>query len=72
MTLDVQKLVALRRERKKSRAWLANKINRTENAVYKLERGDFQPSEDTLFRMSTALGVPVSELIKDEQQGSTA
>jgi transcriptional regulator with XRE-family HTH domain len=67
MKLNTQKVVETRRSLRKSRAWLANKIERTENMVYKLERGDVQPSEDTLFRISKALDVPVGDLIKDEK-----
>jgi transcriptional regulator with XRE-family HTH domain len=59
-------------ELQKSRTWLANKIKRTENMVYQLERGERQPSEETLFRMARALGVPAGELIKDDKEGTSA
>lgn len=62
---NIEILVRKRLEKGWSRAKLADKIRRTENMVYKVERGD-RPSVETVFRMSKALGVPMKEILIED------
>ncbi len=58
---NVAPLVRARELKRMSRAQLAAKIDRTENMVWKIEHGT-STSERTIFAMSRALDVPISEL----------
>lgn len=66
MRYNVQKLIRARRLKGWTRARLAAEIGRSENLIYKIERGT-RAGEATLFKIAEALDVPMkSILLRDE------
>lgn len=59
------RLQALRKERGLSQERLAELIDRSKDAVSKMERGINLPAFDTLLRLSDQLGVPLRDLVGD-------
>ena len=60
------RIKTLRKRRKMTQEQLAEKIERTVDAVSQLERGMSLPSFETLERLSAALDVPVREFFGHE------
>ena len=58
-----RRLRAIRTERGMTQEDLGSKIDRTPEAISNLERGEVLPHLETLARISTALNVPLSELL---------
>lgn len=62
VSVDVgQRLKELREERRMSIRSLATKSNLSANALSMIERGKTSPSVSTLYKLSDALGVPITE-----------
>jgi len=57
------RLGTIRRERGISQEQLAERIERTPEAVSNMERGESLPHLDTFIRLAAALGVPLAALI---------
>jgi transcriptional regulator with XRE-family HTH domain len=60
---------AARHERAMSLRDLAARSGVSKALLSTIERGDGNPSIDTLFRLGTALGLPISALVTDEGDG---
>ena len=60
------RIKAIRHQRGMSQELLAERIDRTTDAVSNLERGKSLPSFGTLERLSAALDVPVKDFFDDE------
>jgi transcriptional regulator with XRE-family HTH domain len=58
---------ALRRSKGLTQAELAERAERSNEAVSGLERGKYQPTLDTLLAVAKALDVPVSELLDGDR-----
>ena len=58
-----------RHERGMSLRELAARSGVSKALLSTIERGDGNPSVETLFRLGTALGLPISQLVTDEEDG---
>ncbi|WP_051332636.1 helix-turn-helix domain-containing protein [Cucumibacter marinus] len=65
------RLKAIRQDKQLSQAELAERIDRTVDAVSAIERGKSLPGYETLERMATALGVPVTEFFSFQQTATS-
>ena len=66
--LDIGSLIAeLRREKRMTQQNLAEKLNVTNRAVSKWERGEGCPEITTLPKLASLLGVTVDELLNGEK-----
>jgi transcriptional regulator with XRE-family HTH domain len=65
---DVQKLVRERVRQRISVRRLAQLADLSVDTVYRIERGARGGTQKTIFAMSEALGVPMDELIIDENR----
>ena len=61
----IERLIRARLEKGWSREKLADKIGRSANMIYKIEQGE-RTSEETIFRMAKALGVPMKEILTED------
>ena len=57
------RLKALRRQRELTQEQLAELIDRSVDAISKMERGQTLPNLETLMRLSEKLGVPLKDLV---------
>jgi len=65
------KIRELRDERGLSMRALARKSGISANALSMIERGRTSPSVSTLYKLADALDVPITDLFRDEPEGST-
>ncbi len=69
ISVDVgQRLKALREERGISMRMLARNSGLSANALSMIERGLTSPSVSTLFKIATALGVPITDFFREEAE----
>lgn len=59
------KLAAIRKQRGLTQERLAEKIDRSPEAVSNLERGGSYPKLETLIRLSASLSIPLRELVDE-------
>lgn len=64
-------IIDLRKKNKLTQTELAEKLNYSDNAVSRWERGEVTPSLETLEQMSKVFDVPLSSLIEDNAKGTS-
>ena len=73
VSVDVgQRLKELREERRISIRGLATKSGLSANALSMIERGKTSPSVSTLYKLSDALGIPITEFFGPQLEKQTA
>lgn len=65
-------LVRIRKMRKLSQVQLAHRSGVSQQAISKLEQGKSSPSEYTIRQLATALRVPLTDLLVEQQKKPTA
>lgn len=63
--VDMEVIVKARKRQRVSKAELATRAGLSLDAIYKLERGDRMPSENTVFKLSKALDVPIENVMPE-------
>lgn len=64
-------IIELRKKNKLTQSELAEKVNYSDNAVSRWERGDVTPSIETLDQMAKVFNVPLSSLIENNTKSTS-